>query len=304
MKVQSLSILVPGGCANRCHFCVAKLHPGDEYINQIERNRRFRDLYRKDYCQRMAYARDNGCDVMVLTGDGEPLMNMNFLEDVAQWNRQLPSPFKNTAIQTSGVGLTDEKLRWLRNEIEVKTISLSVSSLDSIHNAEYNDTPKNLVVDLNSMCKAIKKYDFNLRLSINLTNWFDNYSYFDILTWAERLGADQITFRVLYKLSIELDEHGSEADSKRQINEWIGVHKTSDYWVNGLHKYIIKNGRTLERLPFGAIRYSIRGMSVVVDDNCMSSIDIGKPDESIKYLILRPNCKLYTRWDDKGSLLF
>jgi len=41
-------------------------------------------------------------------------------------------------------------------------------------------------------------------------------------------------------------------------------------------------------------------MSVVVDDDCMSTAD----KEDIKYLILRENCKLYTKWDDGGSLLF
>jgi len=24
----------------------------------------------------------------------------------------------------------------------------------------------------------------------------------------------------------------------------------------------------------------------------------------LRYLILRPDCRLYTKWDDKGSLLF
>ena len=26
--------------------------------------------------------------------------------------------------------------------------------------------------------------------------------------------------------------------------------------------------------------------------------------DAVKYLILRPNCKLYSKWDDKGSLIF
>jgi hypothetical protein len=41
-------------------------------------------------------------------------------------------------------------------------------------------------------------------------------------------------------------------------------------------------------------------MSVVVDDDCMST----EVKEDVKYLILQPNCKLYTKWDDEGSLLF
>ena len=26
--------------------------------------------------------------------------------------------------------------------------------------------------------------------------------------------------------------------------------------------------------------------------------------QALKYLILRPNCKLYSKWDDKASLIF
>ena len=42
-------------------------------------------------------------------------------------------------------------------------------------------------------------------------------------------------------------------------------------------------------------------MSTVVDEDCMAKSEEKK---ALKYLILRPNCKLYTQWDDKGSLLF
>lgn len=41
-------------------------------------------------------------------------------------------------------------------------------------------------------------------------------------------------------------------------------------------------------------------MSTVLDEDCMSE----EAKESVKYLILRPNCKLYSKWDDKGSLVF
>lgn len=47
------------------------------------------------------------------------------------------------------------------------------------------------------------------------------------------------------------------------------------------------------------------GMAVVVDDDCMAK---GKlPDaekDAYKYLILQPDCKLYSQWDDPASLIF
>jgi len=51
---------------------------------------------------------------------------------------------------------------------------------------------------------------------------------------------------------------------------------------------------------FGAVRYSVRDMSVVVDDDCMSAAV--KP--VMKYLNPAARCKIYTKWDDRGSLLF
>jgi sulfatase maturation enzyme AslB (radical SAM superfamily) len=291
MNVQSLSIAVPAGCANKCKFCVASIHRDDDYQNQIEKNRRFRDLYVRDYMDRMSFARDNGCNTMILTGDGEPLMNMKFLEDVATWNAQLSSPFRWIELQTSGVGLDDEKLRWLRNTIRVSTISLSLSNIfDSNRNAEINGTPKKLKVDIEKLTAEIKRYDFNLRLSLNLTSDYNNLEKAAVFTRAKALGANQVTFRVLYS---------NGADNP--ASKWVEENKVTAEFVAGVNEHIKNHGHKLEVLPFGATRYAVNGISCVVDDDCMSTAQ-GK--ETIKYLVLRANAKLYTRWDDTGSILF
>jgi hypothetical protein len=53
-------------------------------------------------------------------------------------------------------------------------------------------------------------------------------------------------------------------------------------------------------LEFGQIRYDLMNISFVIDDDCMNT----KSKNELKYLILREDCKLYTKWDSKGSLLF
>jgi molybdenum cofactor biosynthesis enzyme MoaA len=105
MKIQSLSIVVPAGCLNNCAFCVSKLHEKDNetYKNQIERNRQFKDLYEKDFLDALAFSRDNGCNTMMLTGDGEPILNKDFLEMVAKLNSMIDHPFRRVELQTSGV---------------------------------------------------------------------------------------------------------------------------------------------------------------------------------------------------------
>ena len=291
MKIQSLSVCVPAGCLNKCKFCVAHMHK-DEYTNQIEDNRRFYDLYRNDYLKRMQFARDNGCNTVILTGDGEPLLNRSFLKDFGLMNKELDSPFRWIELQTSGTLLDDEYLRFLRNHVGVNTISLSLSSIfDSKKNAEYNGTKKGYEVDIDHLCSEIKRYDFNLGLSLNLTDVYDGDfdSISRIFARAKDLGADQITFRVLYM-----------SDHKTEENDWIAKHSASPQFVANIRDYIINFGKPLEILPFGARRYSVHGISTVLDDDCMSQ----EVKDAVKYLILRPNAKLYSRWEDRGSLIF
>lgn len=292
MIIQSLSVCVPAGCTNDCYFCVAHMHRED-YRNEIEKNKRFIDLYTKDYKKRLLFARDNGCNTVMLTGNGEPLLNQNFLEKFALWNESLPSPFIWIEIQTSGTLLNDEYLRFLRNTVGVNTISLSLSSIfDSKINAEYNRTKRDCEIDIDNICKEIKRYDFNLRLSLNMTDVYNDKSPEDIFIRAKELNADQLTFRELYT---------SNKNIYNQQNEWINHHKCSDNFMNKLKEYIKEKGDPLELLPFGAMKYSIHDFGVVMDNDCMST-DIKY--DTVKYLILRENCKLYSKWDDKNSLIF
>jgi adenine C2-methylase RlmN of 23S rRNA A2503 and tRNA A37 len=290
MEIQSLSISVPSGCPNNCKFCVSKMHPEKNIINQIEKNKRFRDLYKNDFKTRLAFARDNGCNTLMYTGNGEPMANCNYIEMVAEMNKALSMPFRMIEIQTSGVYINDENLRWLRNDIQVNTISLSLSSIFSNEvNQKYNGTPDKFKYNMDEVCAEIKKYDFNLRLSLNMTDEYDKKSCNDIFKRAEELGANQIIFRKLYVSNNNLPQ-----------DQWIYDHAVSEVYWDYLNNYIEQNGRKLERLPFGAMRYSINGISTVIDDDCMNT----KTKEEMKYLILRENCKLYTKWDDSGSLLF
>ncbi len=307
MEIQSVSILVPGGCPNSCACCVSKLHSDtDSYQNQLEDNYQFEALYSQDYKDALEFARDNGCNVMMYTGDGEPLMNKNFIRKVVELNKQLDKPFRWSEIQTSGVFLLEKadnggekNLRWLRDYVRVKIVSLSVfNPFDSKEN-EKCLRPKNAkaFVDVERTCVAIKKYNFGLRLSLNLYDAYNTIPTEQIFARAKQLGANQITFRVLYNI----DE--PQTAGEKSINDWILEHRADDSVVENINAYIKKHGRPLERLPFGAIRYSVHGMSCVVDDDCMNS----NPDEiknQVKYLVLRPDCHVYTKWDDEGSMMF
>ena len=296
MKIQSLSICVPGGCFNKCKFCVSQIHP-NQAPDLIEKEFEFADLHYDDYKDCMEFARDNGCNTMMYTGDGEPTMNRHFMEMVASMNETLSAPFRWIELQPAGYKLQEIKdgtrnayLRWLRNKIRVKVISLSLSDVfSSDNNAFYNNTPAGLLVDIDKTCAEIKRYDFTLRLSLNMTDFYNQRSAVEIFDRAHQLGANQITFRKLYQTSGE-DE----------TNKFITEHSCSDFVMEDIKKFVTAYGRELEMLPFGAMKYSVGGISTVLDMDCMST----ETKNELKYLVLRQNCKLYSKWDDMGSVLF
>jgi hypothetical protein len=311
MKPQSLSILVPGGCPNDCACCVSKLHDSP-YENMLGKD--FPELYTQDYYDSMKFAKDNDCHDLIFTGEnGECLVNKKFMKFVVNINKSLPNPFLKLELQTSGCYLLKtssdfsgdyyDNLKWLRETVRIKIISLSLFDIfDSKNNSLYS-RPKNekAYVDIEETCKQIKEHGFTLRLSINMTDLYDvkGITPKQIFERAKELGADQITFRILYST----DNPQTEEETK--IDCWIQQNRASIEYMTSVHNFIAISGKQLERLSFGAIRYSVNGISCVVDDNCMGKpIENEDVKEDIKYFILRPNCKLYTRWDDSGSLWF
>lgn len=293
MIIQSLSVVVPAKrCINDCKFCVSKMGC-NTYKDQLDSNMPFYDLYQKEYLKRLEFARDNGCNTVMLTGDAEPQQNRTFLEKFGTLNSMLEKPFRWIEMQTTGTMLDDKYLRFLRNHVGVSTISLSLSSFDNIHNQ--NITGMKTPIDIVHLCDEIKRYDFNLRLSLNMTKYFDNENMEtnkvldSLLSTSKSLGADQVTFRKMYV-------SGNDTEQDKWLSEYaIGFER-----VTQMEQYIKHIGTPLSVLEFGAIKYDINGMSVVLDNDCMSE-DV---KEGYKYLILRPDCKLYSRWDTTASLIF
>lgn len=290
MKVQSLSIVVPAKrCINDCKFCVAKMcNDNDLYKDQMDENLPFFDLYLSDYLKRLEYCRDIGVHTVMLTGNAEPQQNRKFLTFFGMFQRMMRKPFRHVEMQTTGTLIDENFLRFLRNHVGVNLISLSISSFDDAKNIEY--TGMKVKVNLKDLAAKIKKYDFSLRLSINLTDEFDRYTTEEIFKIAkEEFLADQITFRVLY----------TSPDNTAE-DKWIKAHAAKKKLIDEIKSYVTKNGTALGILEYGQILYSVNGCSTVIDDDCMSK----ELKQELKYLILRPNCKLYSKWDDKASLDF
>ena len=145
-----------------------------------------------------------------------------------------------------------------------------------------------------SLCKMIKAHHFNLRISMNMTSVYDDYTPSEIFHQLKILGADQVTFRKLY----------ISEDTISEQNTWIEANGFDNKLFSEIQDGVVKEGTFLGVLPFGAEKYSINKITTVVDNNCMDKPRERIEPDTYKYLILRPNCKLYSSWDDNGSLIF
>lgn len=301
-NAQSLSICVPGKkCINQCKFCVSCMHT-DAYKNQMDENLPFYDLYFEDYIKRMIFAKENDANIMMITGDIEPLQNRHFLQTLATINKYvLPqkgcSGFNWIEIQTSAVGFDRNYARFLRNTVGVSVFSFSLSSFDDEKNAEIVRMPKNMQVNIQEVCETVKEYDFTLRLSLNMSKemlrsigGILNYKIIEkIFTKAQSLGADQVTFRKFY------------TDGDNPQSKWIAENAVPDEFFKMLHEYVKHEGRLIGTLPYGYNQYSINGISVVIDEDCMNEAKAQK--EASKYFVIRPDCKLYDGWN-KEDIIF
>lgn len=296
MNIQTISVVVPtNGCVNNCKFCVSKMH----YSNYLFVD----DIL--SFTKRIKYASDNGVNTCILTGTGEVLQNLKYLTILDNIFKNMDNPFPNIELQTSGVLLNTKNINILKS-IGVNTISLSVSNIfDDDKNMEIIGVPNKLKFKLKDLIVKLKSHNFNVRLSVNMTKYFDNIPPSEIIRRCKDLDVDQITFRELYhnnddnyKQTKWVKENACKPKTIRRIKKYVG-----GTYINFLN--INKNikrgkGNYLYTLPFGGKVYSIEGMSTVVDTDCMSK----NTKDALKYVILRENGKLYCRWDDEGSLIF
>lgn len=287
MNIQSLSIVVPCGprCINDCKFCVSRMH-WEDYGNDIVGG--VGKEIPQSYLDRMAFVREEGCNALILTGTTEPQQNLPFIFQLLKKNRELPKPFYNITIQTTGANMTEDIIYALV-DAGVTTLALSVSSFDTERNFNIIQTPRGArKCSVRELIEYAKRAGMNVRMCLNLTSEFSGIEPETMFGVAHYNKVDQLTFRKIY------------ADGDNEKSDWIYEHEYPEEEFEAIREYIKANGTPIARLPYGFIQYSVHGISTVIDDNCMSKDNI----DEMKYAILRPNGHLYSRWDDTGSLIF
>ena len=145
-------------------------------------------------------------------------------------------------MQTTGTMIDNGYLRFLRNHVGVSTISLSLASLDNDANAAITHMAK--PVDIQLLCFDVKRYDFNLRLSINLTkeieeNWPDVEKLRGLELWIDRDHATPLPEGMFYLADLmgceAVDEAGKTLGKLTEILQ----HGPTDVYV-----FRAPNGKT------------------------------------------------------------
>lgn len=294
MNIQSLSVVVPNkACINHCATCPSRMHD-NSYPVLIDESLPDFDLFLQDYIKRLEFARDNGCNTLMLTGTSEPQQNRKFLLWFGMMMKLMKNPFKSIEMQCTGALLDEDYLTFMRRHVGVTLMALSVFSLDYKENMGIVNPPKNVDINVLEAAGMVKGAGMSLRMCLNLTSCYDKFEKNPEALFAfmkNVYGADQVTLRVLYA-----------GDDDRPENVFVRENSASEGTVQALKAYVKEQGALLGKLPYGAYKYGINGMSVVMDSDSMGKdvVDV----DSCKYLILRPDCHLYSSWDDHASMVF
>lgn len=289
MNIQSLSIMVPcgGHCMNNCKFCVSRMRDDEAIFGKEIVSK---DNIPQSYIDRIKYVRDTGCDNMIITGTTEPQQNMEFINKLL-WgvNKNLPKPFYNIAIQTTGANMTESNIHFLATS-GVTTFALSLASFNMERNWDIIQTPKAArYLSTEQLIGIAKNEGMNVRVCLNLTDAFNAYYPSFIFKWAKERNIDQLTFRKIYHSGLNTEQ-----------DKWINAHNYNFENLHDIEQYIKMNGTPIRTLPFGSILYDCQGIGVVIDNDCMAKNNLSE----MRYAILRPNNHLYSSWDLKGSLIY
>ena len=185
--------------------------------------------------------------------------------------------------------MEEKNIKDLAND-GITTLALSVSSFNFEHNWNIIQTPKAArKMTIEELIIAAKKNNMNVRVCLNLIDEFNSYPPEEIFEWAQERNIDQLTFRKIYSSWKETPQ-----------DKWIKEHTYDSLNFNKIVHFIMGNGTPIRTLPFGATLYDCMGIGVVIDNDCMAKHNINE----MRYAILRPNNKLYSSWDLKGSLIY
>lgn len=287
LNAENLTISIPGNSCNKnCPYCISKI------TNDVE----FNDvMWFKNLLKLKVMAKSSGVHSILLTGKGEPTLNLDHIYHVCSMFSEFP-----LELQTNGIIFrkNPEVLSRLVN-CSLTTIAISMDFIDS--------TLEENLEELKEFFKLNKTYDLNIRLSINFTDHVPE-SYLKLnryIDLCKRYNVKQLLFR---NITNPVNIH-----SYNEATNWITRNNsgskfkifTENFSLDYLNGYSVNSPNVSYNLirttRFGMCIYDIDDISVSFSDYCIqesnNSIDI-------RSLIYQADGHLYTSWNSKASIIF
>jgi molybdenum cofactor biosynthesis enzyme MoaA len=230
-------------------------------------------------------ARTSQVSSVLLTGKGEPFLNLDEVVFFVRTFREFP-----LEIQTNGIWLS-------QNLAKVETLvdlGLNVVAV-SVDNCDFSPIG---TMPFENMVRVLHDNGMLCRVCFNVTNKFaivPRLNFGDLLCLMSYVRADQFTLR-----NIVVPNFTKETPQSK----WIKENVDPDLYprlASELKEMCQAKGQLLRNLPYGAKVYQLDDIAVSYSDYCIQ--DSNNMDD-IRSLIFQEDGHVYSSWNSRASAIF
>jgi len=269
MKATNLSIVIPyKGCDKNCPYCISKMTGYEEVISDT------------NYLSKLNKARKIAEMAEVtsisLTGKGEPLLNIEYIEKIGEVFKDFP-----IEVQTNGIKLLQYGSHFISRlyNCNIDTIAISIDSFKSVREFEY-------------VVKFIKSFGMTTRFTLNLLPDIYNRAVIEVLDECSAMRIDQLSFR---EVTIPNNEVFINSKMGRETSNWIKSNidrKLSKSFIKELNS-VLKDTILLRELPYGAKLHIYKNMMITYFEYCIQD---KSSEDDIRSLIYYEDGHMSTTW--------
>ncbi len=277
MKVNCLSISIPNmGCDKNCPYCISKI---TGYINSNQY------LFEKNMYKVKEFVKNIGCTSILLTGKGEPLMNLDCVNYCLSYFNDFP-----VELQTNG------KILYKSFEFGVSDFIRGLSN-NGLNVIAFSIDDEKDIFKYSDMFKYIKDLGIVVRVTVIVHKGLKLYSVDEWVRICKENNIDQLSFR-----NLTVPFNNCESEQVKDTIKWIYDNTYATYY-EALKEQLIKiyKNNIIRKLSFGATIYDCHGISVTLFDYCIQE---NNNDDDIRSLIYMEDGHLYTSWNSKASIIF
>jgi molybdenum cofactor biosynthesis enzyme MoaA len=271
MKANNLTISISAPCRKNCPYCISNMtfHPKTND-----------DLFQRNLEKAVNMAHIYGVNSVLITSKGEPLLRLEYVKNVAECFKAFPLEIQTNGDMLIGMGVLD-----MLYYSGVNTIAISVDSMAGIKTLE-------------PVYSMIVGNGFNLRLTIVISDLWEEKDIRPVLDYCVLNGIRQLTFRLVTIPEIYRTDERSQATIK-----WIeeNTKRSQKEFFDSIDPFINDDNSLIRELPFGPKVYSAMGVAITTIPYCIQEHN---NTQDIRSLIYHQDGHVYTSWDKPASILF